>query len=73
MIKNRLYNVYFALFPFMNGNIFSAPDSVSGVNKILFGVLTFTTILLYCLVNIIGYFGFLYIMKHTELEQKYPK
>lgn len=73
MIKNKIYNVYFALFPFINVNLFSAPDSVSGVNKILFGVLTFTTILLYCLINILGYFGFLYIMKHTELEQKYPK
>jgi len=73
MIKNKLNNVYFALFPFFNLDMFNAPDSLSGVNKIIVGVLTFTIIILYCVLNIVGYFGCLYLIKHTDLENKYPK
>lgn len=71
--KNKVNNFYFALIPFIITNIFSVPESVSAVNKIVFGILTFTTILLYCIINITGYFGILYLMKYTELENKYPK
>lgn len=32
-----------------------------------------TTILLYCIINIVFYFGCLYLLKYTEFENKYPK
>lgn len=50
------------------------PESISALNKVVFGIFTITSILLYCIINIVGYFGCLYIIKHTELEKKkYPK
>lgn len=49
------------------------PDSISALNKVVFGIFTITSILLYCIINIVGYFGCLYMIKHTELEKKYPK
>jgi hypothetical protein len=63
----------YALLPFINGNLMSSVDSISSINKIILGVLTITITILYCLINIMGYFGCLYIIKHTELEKKYPK
>ena len=71
---NRFYyTIFYSILPIFNGNIFHWPDTVSGLNKIIFGVLTITTILLICIINIVGYFSVLYIIKHTDLEKKYPK
>jgi hypothetical protein len=67
---NKNKTLFFALLPFINGNLFNWPDTISGVNKIVLGVLTISTILLYCILNIVFYFGCLYIIKHTELEKK---
>lgn len=72
-LKMEKNNTYFALLPFINSSLLSAPESLSAVNKIIYGVLTFTIILLYCIINIIGYFGVLYIIKYTDLQTKYPK
>lgn len=69
--KNNL--ILFALLPIFNGSMFTWSDSISGVNKIILGILIITTILLYCIINIVLYFGCLYLIKHTELEKKYPK
>jgi hypothetical protein len=71
--NNKLNNLYFALFPFINVDIFNAPTNISGFTKIVFGLLIFNIILLYCIVNIVAYFGIIYIIEHTDLEQKYPK
>ena len=72
MVRNNKQIIY-ALLPFLNDSILKMPDSLSAVNKIIFGVLIFTIVILYSIINIIGYFGSLYIIKHTELESKYPK
>ena len=72
--KNRLY---LSLIPFINVDwwpiTISAPDSLSGLNKLIFSTLIFSVIILWCIINIIGYFGSLYIVKYTDLESKYPK
>lgn len=60
--KNKIYSI----LPFIHGHILGLVDSVSSINKIILGVLTITIILLYCLINIIGYFCVLYLIKHTE-------
>lgn len=70
IVKNTMF---YGWFPFMNLNILTMPDSISALNKVVFGIFTITSILLYCIINIVGYFGCLYIIKHTELEKKYPK
>ncbi len=62
-----------SFIPFMNMNIFTVPDSLSGFNKLIFSTLIFSVIILWCIINIIGYFGSLYILKYTDLETKYPK
>ena len=42
----------------------NATDQLSYINKVLLGVLTLTIALLYSIINIIGYLGTLYIIKH---------
>ena len=74
IVKNTMvFRTAAGWFPFINLNIFTMPDSISALNKVVFGIFTITSILLYCIINIVGYFGCLYIIKHTELEKKYPK
>ena len=68
-----LSNGSYAFLPIINTNLFTAPDSLSGLNKLLYSVLILTSIFLYSIINICGYFGFLYISKYTNLETKYPK
>lgn len=69
---NKNNNLY-SLLPFITGYITNSVDSISSVNKVISGVLIITVTILFCLMNIIGYFGGLYIIKHTDLESKYPK
>jgi len=70
--KNK---IVYALLPFTFSidNLFSSVNTVSAINRILLGVVTITLILLYSIINIVAYFACLYIIKHTELENKYPK
>jgi len=63
--NNKKNNIFYALLPFINGSIFSAPDSLSGINKLIISVLTITIILLYSIINITAYFACLFIIKHT--------
>jgi hypothetical protein len=46
------------------------PDSVSALNKVVIGIFTITSILLFCIINIVGYFGSLFIINSRK---KYPK
>ena len=71
MVKSNK-NLY-ALLPLVTGYITNSVDSISSVNKVISGILIITVTILFCLINIIGYFGCLYIIKHTDLEKKYPK
>jgi hypothetical protein len=64
---------YFSLLPIINWDIFTVPATMSGLNKIIFGILGFAIILLYSIINIVAYLGIMYIIKYTNLEDKYPK
>ena len=46
-MKNKKIN--FAFLPFINDYLF--PDTLSGANKLLVGILTMTIILLYSIIN----------------------
>jgi hypothetical protein len=37
------------------------------------GFLTLNLLLLWAIINIVGYFGSLYIIKYTNISDKYPK
>jgi hypothetical protein len=65
--------IIYGLLPFINGDLFNLPSTLSSMHKVISGILTICVVLLYCIINIIGYFSCLYIIKHTELEKKYPK
>lgn len=73
MEKNNKNSSYLSLIPFMNLDWLSAPESLYGINKLIFSILIFSVIILWCIINIIGYFGSLYLIKYTDLETKYPK
>lgn len=73
IIKNNNNSILYAVLPFISGNLFSLPDTLSGLNKMLVGVVTIISILLYCFINLVGYFACIYIIKHTDLAKKYPK
>jgi hypothetical protein len=71
-VRNNETN-FFCLFPFIDGFIFKAPDTLSNFTKVVVGILTIHILLFLCFINITAYFGCLYIIKHTELDKKYPK
>lgn len=69
-IKN---NVIYCFLPFTNLYDKISPDNLEGFNKMLFGILVISIILLWCFISIVGYLLTLYIIKYTKLEEKYPK
>ena len=71
--KNDNKIILFALLPFVNGDWFKMPETMSSYNKVILGMLILSSVLLYCIMNVIFYFACLYIIQHTELEKKYPK
>ena len=73
MNNKKFYPLGLALLPFINSDMFSVPESLSGLNKMIFSILIITVLLLYNIINIVAYFGALYIIKYTDLESKYPK
>jgi hypothetical protein len=74
IIINYIYNnVSYSFLPFISLNIPIAPDNLTGFNKVLYGVLTISIILLSCFINIIGYLLTLYLIKYTDIEIKYPR
>lgn len=72
-ISNKYYYSLFPFIPFLGSDILNGPSTLSGINKVILAVLSFTIILLYCILNIVAYAGVLYIIKYNDLEQKYPK
>ena len=71
IVKNN--KKLYAIVPLIAGYITNSVDTANTFNKVLSSVLIISIAILLCLFNIIGYFGGLYIIKHTNLEQKYPK
>jgi len=76
MVKNKNKNnktILYGLLPFIDNNLFNLPSTLSSINRVILGILIISIILLYCIINIIGYFSCLYIIKYTDLIKKYPK
>ena len=59
--------------PFLNIDVLSAPESLSGFEQFLFSVLLLSIVLLWSFVTVIGYFCVLYGIKYLDIENKYPK
>ena len=70
-VLNNIHTL--SLIPFLNIDIPSAPESLSGFEQFLFGVLMISIVLLWCFVNVIGYFCVLYGIKYLDIETKYAK
>jgi len=68
MVKSNK-NLY-ALLPLVTGYITNSLDCISSVKKVISDILIITVTILFCLINIIGYFGCLYLIKDTDLEKK---
>jgi hypothetical protein len=66
-------NILFGVLPIINIDFSILPDTPTGFHKFLLGILILSIILIWCFINIIGYFMTLYIIKYTNLEEKYPK
>ena len=66
-ILNNIHTL--SIIPFFN----VVPESLNGFQRLIAGILVLSVIFLWCFINVIGYFGFLYMIKNTDLENKYPK
>src|SRR5580692_5310306 len=67
------FNVVYCFLPFINLGDNMNPETLSGFNKFLLGILIISIILLWCFISIVGYLFTLYVIKYTNLEEKYPK
>ena len=73
VVKNNMnYIKQFSLIPFIS-NFISIPENLHGFSKIALGLLIMNFLLLWAFINIVGYFGSLYIIKYTNFSEKYPK
>ena len=59
-MKNNYNPKFYAFLPIIVVNLLPMQQSVSGINKVVIGLLILTILLSTCIINIIGYFGFLY-------------
>jgi len=72
-LKVLTNNFIYGFLPFINLDFSILPDTPTGFHKFLLGILMLSIVLLWCFINIIGYILTLYIIKYTNLEEKYPK
>nr|YP_009348169.1 hypothetical protein [Hericium coralloides]APX41122.1 hypothetical protein [Hericium coralloides] len=61
------------LIPFLNFDWSAGPDNMTAFQQLFFGLLGFAIVLLWCFINVIGYFIVLYIINYTDLENKLGK
>nr|YP_010759079.1 hypothetical protein QEO35_mgp40 [Hericium alpestre]WEX31993.1 hypothetical protein [Hericium alpestre] len=61
------------LIPFFNFDWSAGPENMSGFQQLFFGILGFAIVLLWCFINVIGYFVVLYLINYTDLENKLGK
>lgn len=78
--KNNIINKFnfninycYCGFPLFNLDFIKLPETLTGIQTFLISILTLCIILLWCFINIVGYLGSMYIIKYTQLEEKYPK
>jgi len=62
-----------SFIPFSFLNVPIIPETASGMDKFLFGILLISIILLWCFISITGYFLTLYLINYTDIANKYPK
>src|SRR5271154_6529103 len=63
---NKMLSFIFLTVPIL-------PETASGMDKFLFGILLISIILLWCFISITGYFLTLYLIHYTNIANKYPK
>lgn len=71
-VNNMNYIKQFSLIPFISSFI-NISENPHGLGKMALGFLTLNLLLLWAIINIVGYFGSLYIIKYTNISDKYPK
>ena len=71
ILLNMNRSIIYAILPIIDWSIL--PDTPTGFHKFLLGILGLSIILLWCFINVIGYFIVLYGIKYINLEVKYPK
>nr|YP_010759106.1 hypothetical protein QEO35_mgp13 [Hericium alpestre]WEX32020.1 hypothetical protein [Hericium alpestre] len=59
------------LIPFLNFDWTIAPENMSSLQQIFWGLLGLNIVLLWCLIDVLGYFITLYAIKYVDLENKY--
>ena len=70
---SRAFSFFPSILSFSTISDAMLPDSPSGLDRMLFGILLLSILLLYSNVNVRGYFLTLYVIKYTDFENKYPK
>jgi hypothetical protein len=70
-----LYMMSFSIFPFLNLDpaILLDIQTPTSLQKLLIGLVGIFILELLIFLSIVGYLITLYIIKYTEIEQKYPK
>nr|YP_009463032.1 hypothetical protein [Pleurotus citrinopileatus]AUW35275.1 hypothetical protein [Pleurotus citrinopileatus] len=67
-------NYIYSLFPFVNLDIITnTSSSLSGYHKMIYGIFMLSILILWCIIQIGGYFLFIYLLQNSNLEEKYPK
>jgi hypothetical protein len=61
------------IMQYFNELIQLTPQNLSDFQVLIFWLLVLAIIALWCFINIIGYLGSSYLIKYTDIENKYPK
>lgn len=61
------------ILEFFNNWINKIPNNLTDFQSIILGILLLALIALWCIIDIIGYFASLYLVKYVDIETKYPK
>lgn len=49
------------------------PDNISGLEKFIWGIIILNLLNLWCIIDLLGYLLSAYIIKYTDIEEKYPR
>jgi len=68
--KNKDRNSYLTIVPFL-GTVL--PENASDINKFAYSVLGVSIVILWTLINVLGYLSAVYLLTISNFENKYPK
>nr|YP_010759091.1 hypothetical protein QEO35_mgp28 [Hericium alpestre]WEX32005.1 hypothetical protein [Hericium alpestre] len=74
-IKSKLNKTLYSinLFPFLNFDWTTGPENLTSFQQLIYGIIIISISLLWCFINVTGYFITIYVIKYTDIETKYPK